>query len=45
MLNHEEIKTDPQRKTKINPFINKYNWEGLDFSALKKVGKTMRKVM
>ena len=30
-LNHEEIKKDPQRITKIKPFINKYNWEGINF--------------
>ena len=27
MLNHAEIKKDPQIITKIKPFINKYNWE------------------
>ena len=26
-LNHEEVKKDPQRVTKIKPFVNKYNWE------------------
>ena len=26
-LYHEEIKKDPQRMTKIKPFINKYNWK------------------
>ena len=30
-LNHEEIKKDPQRTTKVKPFINKYNWEGINF--------------
>ena len=34
-LNHEEIKRDPQRITKIKPFINKYNWEGIDFPSEK----------
>ena len=28
-LNHEEIKKDPQKITKIKSFINKYNWEGI----------------
>ena len=27
-LNHEQIKKDAQRITKMKPFINKYNWEG-----------------
>ena len=30
-LNYEEIKKDPQRITKIKPFINKYNWEGINY--------------
>ena len=29
-LNHEEIKKDPQKITKIKPFIDKHNWEGLN---------------
>ena len=33
MLNYEEIKTDPQRITKIKPFITKYNWEGINHSS------------
>ena len=31
-LNHEEIKKDPQ-KIKVKPFINKYNWEGINFPS------------
>ena len=34
-LNHEEIKKDPQRITKIKPFINKCKWEGINFSSEK----------
>ena len=30
-LNHEKIKNDPQRITQIKPFINKHNWEGINF--------------
>ena len=26
-LNHESIVKDPQRISKITPFINKYNWK------------------
>ena len=29
-LNHLEIKKYPQRITQIKPFINKYNWEGIN---------------
>ena len=35
MLNDEEIKKDPQRITKIKHFINKYNWEGINFPSEK----------
>ena len=42
-LNPEEIQKDPQRITKIKLFINKYNWEGINFSSekddWKKIGK------
>ena len=34
-LNHEEIKKDPQRITKIKLFISKYNWEGINFPSEK----------
>ena len=34
-LNHEEIKKYPQIITKIKPFINKYNWEGIHFPSEK----------
>ena len=35
VLNYEEIKEDLQRTTKINSFMNKYNWEGIKFSSQK----------
>ena len=34
-LNYEEIKRDPQRITKIKPFLNKYNWEGMNYPSKK----------
>ena len=30
-LNYEEIRKDPQRIAKIKPFINKYNWEEINY--------------
>ena len=43
MLNHEQIKKDPQRITNIKPFIDKYNYEGINYPSenddWKKVGK------
>ena len=32
-LNHREIKKDLQRITKMKPFINKYNCEGINFPS------------
>ena len=32
-LNYEEVKKDPQRITKITPFINNYNWGGINFPS------------
>ena len=43
-LNYEKIKKDPQKITKIKPFINKYNWEGINFPLKKDDGKNLRKI-
>ena len=32
-LNHEEIKKDLKRIIKIQPSINKYNWQGINFPS------------
>ena len=32
-LNYQIIETHPERISKLKPYINKYNWEGIDFSA------------
>ena len=32
-LNHERIKKDPQRISKIKPFIDQYNWNGIEFPS------------
>ena len=32
-LNHDEIKKDPQRISKIKPFSDKYNWKDLEFPS------------
>ena len=42
-LNYEEIKKDPQRKTKIKPFINKFNWEEINFPSEKDDWKKIEK--
>ena len=35
-LNFDKIKRDPQRISKIKPFIEKYNWEDIDFPSTSK---------
>ena len=35
-LNPDKIKKDPQRVSKIKPFIEKYNWEDIDFPSTSK---------
>ena len=43
VLNHEEIKKDPQKITKIKLFIKKYNWEGINFPSEKDDWKKIQK--
>ena len=43
-LNHQHIANNPQRISKIKPFIDQYNWKEIDFrSYWKKTGR-MEKV-
>ena len=42
-LHYEEIKKDPEKKTKIKSFINKYNWEPIKFPSEKDVRKKIEK--
>ena len=35
-LNHDKIDRNPQRISKIRPFIDQYNWKDIDFSATSK---------
>ena len=43
LLNPEEIKNDPQRITKVKPFINKCNWKGINFPSEKDDWKKFEK--
>ena len=43
-LNHEEIVKNPQRKTKLKCFINKYNWERINFPSEKDNWKIFEKI-
>ena len=35
-LNHEQIKDHPERISKINPFVDKYDWKEIDLSSTDK---------
>ena len=35
-LDHQSIGGDPQRISRIRPFISQYNWEGIEFPATQK---------
>ena len=35
-LNYEQIKKDPERISKVKPFIDQYNWKEMDFPSHKK---------
>ena len=35
-LNLDKIKKDPQRITKIKPFVDQYNWKDIDFPSTSK---------
>ena len=39
-LNHEQIKNNPERISKIKPFIDQYNWKEIDFPS---TGKDWKK--
>ena len=39
-LNRDKIKKDPQRVSKIKPFIDQYNWNDIDFPS---TGKDWKK--
>ena len=44
-LNLDNIKKDPQRESKIKPYIEKYNWEDIDFHPLANIGKNLNVTM
>ena len=38
-LNYEEIESHPERVSNIKPFINKYDWEGINYPSKKDESK------
>ena len=47
-LNYQNIETHPERISKLKPYINRYNWEEIDFPAgpkeWKKFGRNHKKI-
>ena len=43
MLNHKEIRKNPERITKIKPVVNKYKLEGINFPSEKDAWKIYEK--
>ena len=41
-LNYQAVKTNPERISKLKPYINTYNWEGIDFPAQTKEWKKFK---
>ena len=44
-LDDEEIAKNPERITKLKPFINKYNWEEVNFPSKKDDWKKIEKLI
>ena len=40
-INHEEIGKNPERITKIEAFLNKYKWEGINLPSEKNYWKQL----
>ena len=43
VLNYQEIKSNPERVSVIKPFINKYNWNGINYPSKIDYWKTREK--
>ena len=41
-LNYQNIKRNPQRISNIEPFINQYDWKGINFSSQKENWKKFK---
>ena len=41
-LNHEQIKTHPERISKIKPYIDQHNWKEINFPSHKKNWKSFK---
>ena len=43
VLDYQTIEAHPERISKLKPYINKYNWEGIDYPAGSKEWKKFEK--
>ena len=44
-LDYQRIKKDPQKISKLKPYINQYNCKGIKFLSDKKTGKSLNKII
>ena len=44
-LNYQNIKTNPEKISKLKPYINRYNWERIDFPARPKECKNLNEII
>ena len=44
-LNYEQIKKNPERIPKIEPFIDRYNWKEIHFDVIVKTGKGLNQII
>ena len=44
-LNYQTIETHPERISKIKPYINKNNWEGIEFLGDQKAAKNLNEII
>ena len=44
-LNHETIEIHPERISKLKLYINKYNWEGIEFPVVPKDWKNLKEII
>ena len=44
-LHHEKINEHPERMPKIKPFIDRYNWKGINIHQKNMTGNILRKII
>ena len=43
-LDYQTIESHPQKISKLKPYINKYDWKGINFPATPKTGKNLNRI-